>query len=195
MNNPQWNREGILHLLSVLDRRLIEKGESANVYIIGGAAMIVTEVSPQTRTTMDIDAVIEATPGFFDVVKEMAEDFGIPENWINDSGARWVPARPDTVPTGVPDEPGLHASYAPGNHLLAMKLISLRMKDSDDITDLARSLGIRSDDPDQLVDLVVGVFGDYLEQAIGHGGEGELRLRAMQVCEGLPQLPPDREDW
>ena len=74
----------------------------------------------------------------------MAEDLGLPEDWLNDAVKGFMPG-PDEHPRPVPDEQGIEVTTASPRYLLAMKLMAMRFgEDDEDIEILLGDCGIRS---------------------------------------------------
>lgn len=132
------DRDRIVRLLATLDERLRLLGVAASVYVVGGAAMAVT-VSDR-RVTRDIDvAALDAQVRAQASI--LAEAKGLPVTWLNAAAAPWVPMA--TIPASDGDVPGLTVTYAPPEHLLAMKMVALRQQDAPDIAALAVHLGLQ----------------------------------------------------
>jgi hypothetical protein len=79
-------------LLAALSEQLAARGESHTIVVIGGSALVV--LGFVSRSTRDVDVVallqdeelISAEPlpdGLLAAVKLVADDFGLPERWLN----------------------------------------------------------------------------------------------------------------
>jgi len=91
----------------------------------------------------------------------VADELDLPEGWLND-GVKGFLAGPDPWPTSVFEVPGLRVQSASPEMLLALKCLAHRLgEDDDDVRLLARHLGLT--DPDDVLDLVVEVFGDQVD--------------------------------
>lgn len=150
-------------LLAELDTRLAERGISAGLYVVGGAAIALT-VS-ERRLTLDVDA-LATDQVVYDEAAIIAREHGLPPTWLNPSAAPWIPPRP---PHLLPTAPGLHVEYAPLEHLLAMKMAAMRERDYPDIAELARSLGLANADAATFERLLRDAYvdDDILEMALG----------------------------
>lgn len=120
----------IAALLGRLDGRLRARGESASVFIVGGAA-VAAGSRHYLRRTEDIDAITRDEIVLHEA-RALAAEIGLPRNWLNARASMWMPPVPDDALTQVA-EPGLHITYASDEFLLATKLIAQRRKDSRDI--------------------------------------------------------------
>lgn len=160
-------------LLDDLDERLRAKGIAASVYVVGGAAMALT--GEREALTPDVD-VVTSTAAIWDEAAEMADEYGLPTRWINDSAAPYVPPRPAAALV-TPTQPGLTVHIAPDDHRLAMKLVAARAKDRPDIERLIRDLGMENAEPADYASLLERVYdgegrlGDVLGVP---GGEPDL---------------------
>ena len=119
-------------LLEDLARRLDLAGISAGVRVVGGAALAVLDVD--RRATADVDAVVVPAGAASAVIQEMADEYDLPVNWLNDAALAYIP------PVGSEDWIEIYrsgqVSISIGSTpmLLAMKLFANRgIRDSDDI--------------------------------------------------------------
>ena len=91
-----------------------------------------------SRRTADLDALMSDP-----VVQEEAEalgvEHGLPPGSLNTSAAPWIPSRPPEASSHV-GSPGLTVHVAQKQHLLAMKLLSLRRQDEPAIIALGTDL-------------------------------------------------------
>ena len=148
----------IRDLLNELDQRLRAADIAATIYLVGGAA-ISLQLPDTQRRTQDIDG-ITTTEGVAAIVREMAAERGLPENWLNGSARPYVPSPPPGA-LDAPAEAGLHIELAPLNHLLAMKLAAGRVRDRADISSIAMALGV---DANTATDMTIDIYGrDALE--------------------------------
>ncbi len=153
------DRADILHALSALGRRLAERGVVGELYVVGGAAIALA--FDERRATRDIDAVFEPKVVVYEEAAAVADELGLPEGWLNDSVKGFL-AGPDPWPTSVFEVPGLRVQSASPEMLLALKCLAHRLgEDDDDVRLLTRHLGLT--DPDEVIDLVVQVFGDRVD--------------------------------
>ena len=82
MTSPLIDRDRIRFLLIELGSRLAARGLEARIFLVGGAAMALAY--SRTRITRDLDAVFEPKREICDEVARMADEFGLPDGWLND---------------------------------------------------------------------------------------------------------------
>jgi hypothetical protein len=145
------SKEVIVELLKELGRRLDERGLHADMYLVGGGAMALAY--NRQRITRDIDAVFEPKLVVYTEAKRMADDLGLPANWLNDGVKGFLPARPDEGEQVQLSSPGISVSIASAEYLFAMKGAAARIEeDTEDLRLLAGILGITS--TDEALDLI-----------------------------------------
>jgi hypothetical protein len=166
----------ILELLTELGQRLSAKGVRASLYIVGGAAIAI-ELDTR-RVTADVDAVFHPEATVAAEAAAMADERGLPRQWLNQSAAAWVPGASSDTGAVLLDVPGLSVAVASPLHLLAMKMAAFRPTDRADLELLFRELDITT--PERAADAVAAVYGDH------HGlpDRAELLLSARAVLEG-----------
>ncbi len=142
----ELNIERVSLLLAELGERLSGRGIEAEIYVVGGAAMMLAY--DRARITRDIDAVGVPQEEIDAEVRAMAVDHrDLDPDWLN---ARVLPM----LPRGVEGErlqvlggPGLTVNVASPKWLLAMKARAARgRRDLDDIWVLCQVLGLRAVD-------------------------------------------------
>ena len=143
----------IRQLLNDLDQRLRAAGIAASVYVIGGAA-IALRLPDTDRRTQDIDG-ITADKRVEEIVAQMADEFGLPEGWLNGAARPFLPQLPGDA-MEPPLSPGLQVHLASLEQLLAMKLTAGRARDHADIVALAEALQVG---PDEAVKLTIDAYG------------------------------------
>lgn len=180
MNEPsrvfELNADKMRSLLDELDVRLRNRDIAASIYVVGGAAMALAY--GRATLTPDIDAISSHT-AVFDEASAMAKLHGLPERWLNASAAPWVPPMPDEA-AKRPNRKGLTVHVAPAEHVLAMKLVSLRRKDRPDIRRLIQLC--------DMVDATASVYADLLKSV--YAGEGRL-AQALGVPGGGDEAAHD----
>lgn len=144
-------------LLVALDQRLQDRGVSASVFIVGGAAIAATGVR-RDRITQDVDALTR-DQAVLEEAKSLARERGLPENWLNPAATMWMPPLPEGV-LDKPPGPGLRVTYADDGFLFANKLLAQRAKDAEDVVALAKRLGLASATPEQLEDHIRNYYTD-----------------------------------
>jgi hypothetical protein len=76
----------------------------------------------------------------------VADELGLPDWWLNEQASTYVAPDGDPSAPREFDHPGLRVAAASPEHLLAMKTLAARRRDSDDIRFLVRRLGLASVD-------------------------------------------------
>ena len=135
--------EEVRELLEELATRLDEAGITAGIRVVGGAALSILD--QDRRSTSDVDAVIVPAGAAADIVAQLADERGLPANWLNDAALAYIP------PVGSDDwvevfrRGNVTVSIGSVQMLLAMKLLANRgIRDSDDIDFLLEACGVRS---------------------------------------------------
>jgi hypothetical protein len=137
-----FSRPRIISALQALGDELTRQGVHGRVFIVGGAAMALAYSS--RRVTKDIDAVFEPKSIVYQAAAKVADELGLPEDWLNDAVKGFMPGDdPDRLP--LPDVRGIEITTASPAYLLAMKLMAMRFgEDEEDIQLLLRECGITS---------------------------------------------------
>ncbi|MDI6641437.1 MAG: DUF6036 family nucleotidyltransferase [Elusimicrobiota bacterium] len=147
-------KEEIMQALKELSVELQKEGIRGDIYLVGGAAMVVAyNAKVETR---DIDAVFEPKRKIYDVAKKVAEKFNLPEYWLNDAVKICLPEKPNNSAVVILDEPALRVMAASPKHLLAMKLIAARREDVDDIKFLCERIGLKTSK--EILNLLVEIY-------------------------------------
>jgi hypothetical protein len=132
----------ILSALGALGDELTSQGVRGQIFIVGGAAMALAYST--RRVTKDIDAVFEPKSVIYAAAAKVAEDLGLPEDWLNDAAKGFMPGD-DEHQRPVPDIRGIEVTTASPRYLLAMKLMAMRFgEDDEDIEILLRECGMHS---------------------------------------------------
>jgi hypothetical protein len=76
--------------------------------------------------------------------RAVANEFGLPGWWLNEQATAYVASGGDPAAARVFDHPGLRVAAASPEHLLAMKVLAARRRDSDDIRVLVDRLRLTS---------------------------------------------------
>ena len=135
------DRSRIEQLLRALDKVLASKGATADIYVVGGAAMALG--FDAERSTRDVDAVFAPTTVVRDAAAVVAEEFDLPSDWLNDAVKGFVPSTPDVSQRVVFESDHLRVCSASAEYLLAMKVAASRVEqDRRDLEILIHALGI-----------------------------------------------------
>jgi hypothetical protein len=149
-----FTRARILEALQALGDELTREGVRAQIFIVGGAAMALAYST--RRVTRDIDAVFEPKQTVYTAAAKVAEELGLPENWLNDAVNGFMPG-PDEAPRAVPAIDGIEVTTASPRYLLAMKLMAMRFgEDDEDIEILLRECDIHT--AEEALDLLTHIY-------------------------------------
>jgi len=149
------SRDEIIAVLTELGKRLAQKGIQGEMYVVGGAAMALAYDA--TRVTRDVDAVFVPKAEIYREARAVAEDFGLPETWLNDAVKGFL-AGEDRESVPVLEVPGLRVMAASPRYMLAMKCLAARMEDESDIRYLLALMGVQTFE--EALDLVEDVYPD-----------------------------------
>lgn len=137
-----FSRAEIIVALQMLGDELSNQGVHGQIFIVGGAAMALAYST--RRVTKDIDAVFEPKSSIYKAASKVAEQLGLPEDWLNDAAKGFMPGA-DEDPRPVPNMHGIEITTASPQYLLAMKLMAMRFgEDDEDIEVLIRECGLHS---------------------------------------------------
>lgn len=141
-------------LLYALEADLAKTNDSADLYVVGGAAC--AYLLGSDRLSEDIDAAMKphrrgiaasATIGpVRDSIRRVADAEGLRANWLNDSAGGMLPPTPDENYRTWIDTPHLRVRVAGPEIVLAMKVMAARDKDESDMLGLASLLDLASAD-------------------------------------------------
>lgn len=129
------------NLLIELATRMDNANIRGFIRVVGGAAIAFSH--PQRRMTVDIDALVLPIGSADAIIEEMAREFGLADNWINDAAKGFIPL------VGLGDWleveliGNVSISIASNEMLLAMKLYANRStRDLEDIEFLLEACNI-----------------------------------------------------
>jgi Nucleotidyltransferase of unknown function (DUF6036) len=138
----RFSRAEILKALQALGDELSSQGVRGQIFIVGGAAMALAYST--RRVTKDIHAVFEPKSSIYKAAGKVADELGLPEDWLNDAAKGFMPGT-DKDARPVPDIQGIEITTASPQYLLAMKLMAMRFGEDDgDIEVLVRECGLHS---------------------------------------------------
>ncbi len=155
------DRSDIIAALTALAAELERRGVSADMYVVGGAAIALA--FDERRATRDIDAVFEPKAVVYEAADVVAEQRGLPAGWLNDAVKGFL-AGDDPAATPVLDLPGLRCLAASPRTPLALKILAHRVgEDEEDVRLLAGELGLER--ADEILAVAEETFGDRLDPA------------------------------
>ena len=154
MPERQFTGAKILQALQALGDELTRRGVRGQIFVVGGAAMALAYST--RRVTKDIDAVFEPKSAIYDAAATVADDLGLPENWLNDAAKGYMPGS-DVNPRPIADIHGIEVTTASPRYLLAMKLMAMRFgEDDEDIEILLRECDLHS--AEEAIDLLQHMY-------------------------------------
>lgn len=154
MSERPFTRARILSALQALGDELTRQGVRGQIFVVGGAAMALAYST--RRVTRDIDAVFEPKSSIYTAAARVADDLGLPEDWLNDAVKGYMPGE-DEHARPVPDVSGIEITTASPEYLLAMKLMAMRFgEDDEDIQILLRACDLHS--AEEALDLLERIY-------------------------------------
>ncbi len=154
MSERPFTRAKILKALQALGDELTRQGVRGQIFIVGGAAMALAYST--RRVTRDIDAVFEPKSSIYEAAATVAEDLGLPKDWLNDAVKGFMPGK-DAQARSVPEITGIEITTASPEYLLAMKLMAMRFgEDDEDIQILLRACEL--DKVEEVLDLLKRLY-------------------------------------
>jgi predicted nucleotidyltransferase len=155
----ELSKQEILFYLNELNDRLAAANETGRIIIVGGAALAL--VFGARNSTRDIDAVFEPKSNINRLIAEIADDYGLDGDWLNDGAKGYILPKMKTV--AVKQFSNLSVESVEAEGLLVMKLMSARAlsKDMDDAVTLMEYLRIES--AEELFDLLDEYVPDKLK--------------------------------
>jgi predicted nucleotidyltransferase len=155
------DRDEIVDALTALAAELERRGASAEMYVVGGAAIALAY--DERRATRDVDAIFEPKGVVYEAAAAVAQQRGLPAGWLNDAVKGFL-AGDDPAAAPVLDLPGLRCLAASAETLLALKVLAHRVgEDEEDLRLLARELGLER--ADQILAVAERTYGDRLDPA------------------------------
>lgn len=142
-------REAILRALERLSEELGRRGVTGEVCLCGGTAMVLAFAA--RVSTRDVDAIFQPAQLIRDLARRIAEEQGLPPDWLNDGVKGFVSERHETTVGNLPQFPHLRLTMPVPEYLLAMKCMAARIggttgehSDVADILFLIRRIGLKS---------------------------------------------------
>ena len=137
--NQTLSREDIINLLRKLAEDLGRKSISGEVYLVGGAVMVLAFSSRES--TRDIDGIFKPTEEFRGSILRLASELDLDQSWLNDAVKGYLSEKADFVEDGMPQFENLVVKRGSDDFIFAMKALSARMADygqekSNDLKDL-----------------------------------------------------------
>jgi Nucleotidyltransferase of unknown function (DUF6036) len=173
----QFNAAKILGALQALGEELSREDVRGQIFIVGGAAMALAYST--RRVTKDIDAVFEPKSAIYAAAGKVAEERGLPADWLNDAAKAFMPGK-DSQARPLPEIKGIEVTTASPRYLLAMKLMAMRFgEDDEDIETLLEQCDMHG--AQEALDLLKDMYPAkeppaktrfFLEEVLGSGARG-----------------------
>jgi len=141
------NRSIITNALKRLGECATEEGLTLEVCLYGGTLMMLAYDA--RNATKDVDAVVQPAEVGKRLIKKVAKELQLPENWLNDDVRMFIAPKGETRNLPLQFQ-GLHLTAPTAAYLLAMKAMACRPSlpgnegDLDDLRFLIRKLEITS---------------------------------------------------
>jgi Nucleotidyltransferase of unknown function (DUF6036) len=139
-SGPLLDRQTLETAFNLLGERLRRRGVTADVYVFGGAAMILAYGAE--RATRDVDALFVPHGVVLEEARAVAREMSLPDAWLNEQATSYLASGEDSGKRTVFEHPGLRVGAASADRLLAMKMMAGRDRDQEDIARLADHLGL-----------------------------------------------------
>ena len=144
MEHGILTRQNIIDYLHILNEKLKQHEQYGKMVIAGGASFCL--VHEAREATHDIDAVFEPSADLHVLIREIAKEHDLHEDWLNDSVKAFL--TPQMKTETVMTLSNLTVSTVDAKGLLALKLTSARSDtlDAADSMFLMRALDIQSEE-------------------------------------------------
>ena len=177
------NSENVAGLLDDLDRELDRAGGRAELYLAGGARMLLGWRTD--RRTSDLDGVMRTGQTLLTTAAmKISRRHGLEPTWVNPAVTYFVPSKPDPGETTLYSGKALTVKGASAEHMLAMKIRSHRDIDLNDAEVLIDRLKLTSTREIQRI------AEDAYE---GHGADNRKMIQQglNRIVETMPELTPN----
>jgi hypothetical protein len=114
----------ILFALDALNKKLERAGTRAEICLYGGALMLLAFNA--RMSTKDVDAIFKPKEIVRKFVAEIAEEQGIPSDWMNDGVKGFLSATPKWTSKGLPSFSHILITRPTAKYLFAMKCMAAR---------------------------------------------------------------------
>lgn len=158
LESLSFTKEQIEFYIEKLNEKLRERQVKGEIALYGGA--VICLVFNARISTKDVDAVFKPTKIFREVAKEIAGEYELRPNWLNDAVKGWLSEYGKV--SLFREYSNLRVFVAEPEYLLAMKSLASRAdsSDKDDIKLLIIKLELKS--PEEVFDII----GKYYPQRI-----------------------------
>src|SRR5271170_2365734 len=126
---PGLSRDEIIAALARLNDLLTEANVIGEICLFGGTAMVL--VFNARLSTRDVDAIFQPAGLIREMAAKVAEERGLPTDWLNDGVKGFQSANPEVTQDSVPQFPHLRIFRPSATYLLAMKCMAARAADPE----------------------------------------------------------------
>ena len=150
----------IIKAFQKLNDELGKEKSKAEICIVGGAVMcLVFNAREQTK---DVDAIFEPKAKVYKLARRVAEDLGLPDDWLNDSAKAYLNTKLEQAE--VLNLTHLKIFAPSAKYMLAMKCLAARIGtyDESDIEFLIKYLKLSK--VKEVLDIVRHYYNDKLIQ-------------------------------
>lgn len=129
-------RDQILEALEALSIKLGERDTTGEICLFGGTVMVLAFNA--RLSTKDVDGIFQPTQTIRELIKTVAAQLHLPDDWLNDGVKGYVSARHETTTGDLPQFPHLRLTMPVPEYLLAMKCMAARIASTkDEASDVA----------------------------------------------------------
>jgi hypothetical protein len=144
------SKSEIIAALERLNFHLSNAGVIGEICLFGGAAMVL--VFNARLSTRDVDAIFKPSALIREMAAKIAEESGLPLEWLNDGVKGFQADNAEITQDAVPQFSHLRIFRPSAEYLLAMKCLAARANDPEtsgdkrDILTLVKHLGLKTED-------------------------------------------------
>jgi hypothetical protein len=157
----EMDRATILAALEGLSDRLASRGAKGELCLLGGTVMVLAYRA--RASTKDVDAIFHPSTLVREAAAEVAEEFDLPSDWLNDSATGFISERHEIEAGDLPQFEALRITAPTPEYMLAMKCFAARLpatpeekSDEADIRFLIRHLGLTK--PEEALEIVTRYY-------------------------------------
>lgn len=149
-------RNDIEDLFVEVNERLKQIEAKGEIFLFGGAVMCLCYEA--RMSTRDIDAIFSPKELFYKIIRDIAEERHLDENWLNDGVKGFVSSKGEMEEYEIFSNLSVYKTKI--DYLLAMKCMSCRLEeDSKDISDiqfLITKMNLKT--PEEVEDIILKYF-------------------------------------
>jgi len=131
-SNHYMNKDAILKYLQDLNDELKIKDVKGELCMVGGAVMCICFMS--RISTLDVDAIFEPKTLIYECAEIVARKNSLPKDWLNDGVKGFLSTKKDFF--SYKEMSNLHVYVASPEYMLAMKCLSARLENANELDDI-----------------------------------------------------------